>query len=119
MDISKTIQKLMRLHGDNPNKLAKMIGVSQPTIYRLASGKSQHTSAKTIAAVAKHYKVELVAMLEGRIVNLGEAPTLCKKCVVDELLAQLPVEEAGLWLAKIGLAVAEHKVALKNATSTI
>lgn len=110
MKTSDCVRMLMQESGDNPNSLARKLGVSQPTIHRLATGKAQHTFIGTVAAVANYYRVELEALLDGRIVKVG-AP--CATSAADDLLAQLPAEDAALWLAKIQLAVAEHKVALK------
>lgn len=77
LEISTTLELLIKQAGISEAELARKINVPRATINRLASGRTPDPRASTINAIAKYFNVSVDQLLGGKplFINIGQSIT--------------------------------------------
>jgi transcriptional regulator with XRE-family HTH domain len=81
--LKDNLNTVMEIRGENPHSLAAKSGVSQPTIYRIASGETRRPSGEVVAKLARALLVT-TDELYGKLRDFGSARAQLERQYADE-----------------------------------
>ena len=101
--LSENLKSLMHVHNINASELARLTGVSQPVITRIANGTTTNPNVDTLKPISKHFSIDISQLVQSYIST--ETQTTAQGGLKVPILNW---EEPGLWLSKTLLGHHEH-----------
>ena len=89
MKLAETLKRLLYQHNLSESKLARLTGINQPVVHRLASGETDNPKISTILPIANHFEVSIEQLLGQEPIPMGQQPRITVPLLTDEQATQL------------------------------